>query len=52
MMIGGGRRGDIAVKKETNAVSPLLMYSEAPDSTIPFDDFAACALERFSSRLI
>ena len=37
-------------KKEfKNVVSPLLIYNQAPDGKIDFDDFATLALERFSS---
>ncbi len=37
-------------KKELkNVTSPLLMYSQAPDGKIDFDEFAMLALERFSS---
>ncbi len=36
-------------KKELkHATSPLLMYSQAPDGKIDFDEFATLALERFS----
>ncbi len=51
MQIGGGRRGgnvDYSIKKESNTVSPLLMYNDPPETTISFDEFATCALERFS----
>ena len=37
-------------KKEfKNVISPLLIYNQAPDGKIDFDDFATLALERFSS---
>lgn len=39
----------ITFKKELkNAQSPLLIYNQAPDGKIDFDEFATLALERFS----
>lgn len=40
----------ITFKKELkNVQSPLLIYNQAPDGKIDFDEFATLALERFSS---
>jgi hypothetical protein len=35
------------LKKECS-ISPLLMYSEPPDGTIEFEEFASLALNRFA----
>lgn len=39
----------ITFKKEIIGKSPLLIYDQAPDGKIDFDEFATLALERFSS---
>jgi len=38
----------ITFKKEIIGKSPLLIYNQAPDGKIDFDEFATLALERFS----
>jgi hypothetical protein len=48
MIIGGGRRNENLIKKEPQCLTSLTMYSEYPDSVIPFEEFASLALERFS----
>ncbi len=38
------------IKKEyKNVTSSLIIYNQAPDGKIDFDEFASLALERFSS---
>ena len=38
-------------KKELkNVTSPLLIYNQAPDGKLDFDEFATLALERFSGK--
>ena len=43
----------ITFKKELkNAQSPLLIYNQAPDGKLDFDEFATLALERFAGEFL